>query len=1377
MRLIHSRRRRPAVGLVVPDSLNNERRMKNRNHLLQTPFLACLLLAPPLLLHADDAPKQKRNNAVMLAGEWLPGDPHQIDHEKLPRVTAKHAVISDVRDQGGTRVHQHAYLAHHDGRFWAMWSDGPGLPATTPHLHRNIVPGHDRPGTRNSFATSKDGLHWTTPADLTGPPRIKGYGWIARGLWKRDGELLALASHFNAPGYTGRGLSLEAFRWSGTKWVAHGTVLDDSLNNFPPKRLPSGEWMMTRRDHQRQVSVMIGGTKAFNDWRINPLAAYDGNGRPEEPYWYVLPDGKTIVGLIRDNGGSKFLLRTFSRDNGKTWSEIHRTNFPDATSKFFVHRTSRGYYVMVSNSNPRWRDPLTLAISQDGLVFTKLFWLIGGRHIDYPHIIEHDGHLLIAFSGAKQTMEVMKVSLDELERLAMPASVELDQHLPPPQQPTLHWIDLGDEGKTLYAAADLVIPELGKRATFSLATAGGEERVVIGIDEKGCLTAGLYKETVTGLKLERGSRHSLLIRLHSHREKPDELFVGLGPSGKIPAEPESWTLSNSKGSSAANLSRVVLHSAPNDSAGFENVRIAPTREGLATAKVVAKGADDTAAEREFEAVLARFRSGTVTLPDGRQMNWHRRTGTGPSLVLIPGTWGDLQSFATLLAELPGDMSVIVVELCWQGGLVPKRTDFSIEELADDVLQVVDKLNTGDFFISGHSIGGMITVEIAGRNVRGLRGAIPMEGWTHHSVLEKAFAGVVTAGLSPEQQVRRNRDRARGRGHLNSGQLSAITSIWGRWNGAASLERSQVPILHIWGDRGRPRPDRSALQIPDRPQIEIAWIRDASHAVTLQAPKAVATAIVAFMAHHAEGAEDADVIVYGGTPGGLAAAIAAARLGSRVIVVEPNLHVGGMTTSGLGKSDIENRAMIGGIFHEFVKAQRQHYRDTYGPRHENIKLCRDGYYAEPSVSEAVFEAMLAAENKRITVLKGWRLADAHTSNDTLKSITILRKKDGSPRWLQGKVFIDATYEGDLYAAAGAEYRLGREARDEFDEPHAGVVYFDYQQKKFLPGTTGEASQDLPAFTYRLCLTKDPKNSHKLSKPPPGYDRSVYRGYFDDLKAGRLSGPKVLKPGRGYNPLHFDTLVRALSVTNIPNDKADVNMNPRPLGFPFTEENRGYIEGDEATRDKIRERIRNLTLGLIWFLQNDAEVPANHRKLANELHFPKDEFTDDKEHFPFQLYVREGRRLVGEITLTEHHITGKGEAITHHPDTIAIGEFPIDSFPCRKRQPGDTIVLEGYLGMLDHITRPYEIPYRVMIPKNIDGLIVPVAASTTHVAFSSIRMEPTWMALGQAAGTAARLAIEEKVQPRDVPIKPLQATLRKNGQVLSHIAAQSNIIRSP
>ncbi|MDC0291754.1 glycoside hydrolase [Verrucomicrobiales bacterium] len=366
-------------------------------------------------------PETNPGSTFMLNLATTGTDPKKIDFDKLPRVPAEHAILSDVRDRGGTWVHQHAYLAHHDGRYWAMWSDGPGLPqkGVTPEAHRNRVPGHDRPHTRNSYATSLDGVTWSKPADLTGPPRIPGFGWIARGLWVRDGELLALSTHFNAPGYSGEGLSLEAFRWdkATNQWQTHGTVLDDSMNNFPPKKLPNGQWMMTRRDHQRQVSVMIGGVKSFDDWTIHQLASYDGKGRPEEPYWYTLPDGKSIVGLIRDNGKSRRILRTFSTDNGATWSPIVRTNFPDATSKFFALRTSRGYYALVSNANPKTRNPLTLAISPDGLVYTHLFYLVGGRHIDYPHIIEHDDHLLVAFSGAKQTMEVLKVSLDDIDTL------------------------------------------------------------------------------------------------------------------------------------------------------------------------------------------------------------------------------------------------------------------------------------------------------------------------------------------------------------------------------------------------------------------------------------------------------------------------------------------------------------------------------------------------------------------------------------------------------------------------------------------------------------------------------------------------------------------------------------------------------------------------------------------------------------------------------------------------------------------------------------------------------------------------------------------------------------------------------------------------
>lgn len=532
------------------------------------------------------------------------------------------------------------------------------------------------------------------------------------------------------------------------------------------------------------------------------------------------------------------------------------------------------------------------------------------------------------------------------------------------------------------------------------------------------------------------------------------------------------------------------------------------------------------------------------------------------------------------------------------------------------------------------------------------------------------------------------------------------------------------------------------------------------------PRALAIIVSFLIAELALAAGPPDVVVYGGTPGGIAAAVSAARLGRTVTLVEPQNHVGGMTASGLGKSDVENRAMIGGLFAEFTRRVKAHYVARYGADSDNVRLCQDGYYTEPSVAEAIFEEMLR-EQPAISLLKGWRLTSSRVESNTLRAITIENPASHEQRELPASVFIDATYEGDLYAAAGAEFRLGRESRDEFDEPHAGVIYFDYQTQEFLPGSTGAADDLLPAYTYRLCLTKDPGNAVRLTQPPPNYDRNHYVGYFDDLAAGRLAGPKVFKPGRGYNPAHFDTLVRALSVTDLPNDKTDVNINPRPLGFPFPEENRGYIEGDAATRERICRRHRELVLGLLWFLQNDPEVPEDHRRLANELHLPRDEFADN-DHFPRQLYVREGRRLVGEYTLTEHDITGKGQTPIHHPDTIAVGEFPIDSFPCRKRQPADTRVLEGYLGMLDDITRPYEIPYRIMIPVKIDGLIVSVAASTTHVAYSSIRMEPTWMCLGQAAGVAAHLAIGRSVPPRQAPIAELQSILREQGQVLRHSA---------
>lgn len=516
----------------------------------------------------------------------------------------------------------------------------------------------------------------------------------------------------------------------------------------------------------------------------------------------------------------------------------------------------------------------------------------------------------------------------------------------------------------------------------------------------------------------------------------------------------------------------------------------------------------------------------------------------------------------------------------------------------------------------------------------------------------------------------------------------------------------------------------------------------------------------------------DVVIIGATPGGIAAAVSAARLGRRVLLAEYQRHPGGMAASGLGKSDIEKRDMIGGLFREFVQRVKHYYLARYGADSPNIALCRDGYYYEPSVAETIFKQMLAGQPS-ISLLLAQRLdAVAVNAEGAVTGATIIDRDSNARRHCRAQVFIDATYEGDLYAGAGADYRLGREARAEFGEPHAGVVYFDYERGCLLPGSTHDGDDRLPAYTYRLCLSSDPANSFRLETPPPEYQRETYLPYLEDLQAGRLGAPAVFKDGRGYNAAHFNTLVRALSITDIPNRKTDVNINPRPLAFPFGEENSAYVEAGWPLRERICERHRNLTLGLLYFLQNDDSVPPAHREIAGRYHLPLDEFTDNA-HFPFQLYVREARRLCGEYTLTEHDITtgDHRSGQSRHRDAIAVGEFPIDSFPVRKKQPGDSVVLEGYLGMLDGITRAYQIPYRIIIPKRIDGLIVPVAASTSHVAYSSIRMEPTWMALGQAAGVAAHLSIEHGVQARDVPIDVLQQMLAKQGQVMDLAAEQS------
>lgn len=360
-------------------------------------------------------------------------DPREIDFETLPAVDGEHAVVSKGDETWHYRLHP--YLVFFEDRYWCMWSHGP------------IV--EDKPTQHIRYATSQDGLKWTDPKILVGPSDQEGFRHIARGFWLRgDGKLRALASHDEAlkdgkTHFFGVSLDLRSYLWdpASQSWKFEGIVFDNAINNFPPKRLPGGEWMMTRRDSNRALSFLRGGEPSIGVWEVVPYSIKDRPDglKPEEPYWYEISGGD-LVALSRDNSRSGWLLRSFSTDAGRSWTSPVRTNFPDATSKFNVLKVSRGFYVMVNNANPAFRNPLCISVSRDGLVFSSLrklpipssidgvAWESGTMYsikysdakydsLQYPHVIEQDGSLLIAFSRKKQTVEALRVSLDGIEEL------------------------------------------------------------------------------------------------------------------------------------------------------------------------------------------------------------------------------------------------------------------------------------------------------------------------------------------------------------------------------------------------------------------------------------------------------------------------------------------------------------------------------------------------------------------------------------------------------------------------------------------------------------------------------------------------------------------------------------------------------------------------------------------------------------------------------------------------------------------------------------------------------------------------------------------------------------------------------------------------
>jgi len=528
--------------------------------------------------------------------------------------------------------------------------------------------------------------------------------------------------------------------------------------------------------------------------------------------------------------------------------------------------------------------------------------------------------------------------------------------------------------------------------------------------------------------------------------------------------------------------------------------------------------------------------------------------------------------------------------------------------------------------------------------------------------------------------------------------------------------------------------------------------------------ASAVLAAAFLALPARGGEATfDVVVVGATPGGIMAGVAAARAGRSAAILERGEHVGGLPANGLGATDIGTRGATGGLFLDFVGRVRRHYVETYGADSRQVKDCSDGYHFEPRVAEQVFEAMLAEHAGRLTVVRR-RQFDAEPENvdvegGRLVAIRVRDRDSGAVETYRAGVFVDATYEGDLAAAAGCEYRVGREGRDEFGEAMAGRLYKPWGGPP-AAGSTGQADNAIQAFNYRLCLTKNPDDRVEVARPGR-YDREEYLSLAEDIREGRTTAPA---DGKGPKPtaLAWDAVGRIFNPVATPNGKVDANnQHWNFLSSDLPEENWPWPTSGWDWRDRFAGRLRDYTLGLLYFAQNDPSLPEDFRARCREWGLARSEFADNG-HFPRQVYVREGRRVVGDYWFTAKDAipATPGGRPPIHADSITASHYALDSHAVRKREPGRAH-LDGFFSSP---SRPYTVPFGVIVPKRVDGLLTPVPVSGSHVGFSTLRMEPCWMALGEAAGEAAALAVEAGAAPRAVPVAALQDRLLRRGAVL-------------
>ena len=515
----------------------------------------------------------------------------------------------------------------------------------------------------------------------------------------------------------------------------------------------------------------------------------------------------------------------------------------------------------------------------------------------------------------------------------------------------------------------------------------------------------------------------------------------------------------------------------------------------------------------------------------------------------------------------------------------------------------------------------------------------------------------------------------------------------------------------------------------------------------------------------------DVVIYGGTSSGVAAAIQSARMGRTAVLIEPTQFLGGLTTGGLGATDIGNKRAIGGISREFYSRIWQHYQkpESWTQQKRADYVNRRGsandpgettmWTFEPHVATAVYDAMLREVADKVTVVKGERL---DLANGVVKrGPRIVRLVMESGRAFEGRMFIDTTYEGDLLAKAGVSYHVGREANAVYGESINGVQVAHTVSHQFTkkvdpyvkpgdpksgvlpginvagPGEEHSGDRKVQAYNFRMCTTDIPENRRAWDKPA-NYDPQWFELLLRNFEAGDHRVP--------WNPVWM------------PNRKTDTNNN-FAISTDFIGQNWDYPDADYATRAKIWQAHVDWQKGLMWTLANSPRVPEKVRAEFQRIGLAKDEFKDN-DNWPRQMYVREARRMISEYVMSEKNCT-RHEVVD---DSVGMGAYNMDSHNIQR-----FITKEGFVrneGDVQVRVRPYPISFRSLRPKAAEctNLLAPTCLSSSHIAFGSIRMEPVFMVLGQSAATAAAQAIEQKVDIQRIDAAQLKARLLRDGQVL-------------